>query len=193
MSDQSDVSNVYGACLEDLVVFSPEYAAEKIVSRVGKLDRADRMAVLMDVLEFEAADGETFWRIFMRWWVDFEFPHRWGSLIDLLRDVHGCVPAYSFMDPADRRFFDSLPDPVIIHRGSSGIFKSGVSWTTDKDMAEFFARRFADTDASVVTGRIRKEEIWAVFTGRKESEVLCDPDLVRQFELSRFEVRRDAA
>jgi hypothetical protein len=151
-----------------------EEAAERISSRVGRLDRASRMSVLAGILG-EASD-DTFWSIFLEWWPDFEFPHRWEALLDILRGVHALTPVYPFMPAVDQAFFDSLPEEITVHRGTRQKVPLGISWTTDRACADFFARRFAGhDDGRVVSGIICKRDVWAVFTGRKEAEILCDP------------------
>ncbi len=189
--DQSDLDRVLMLCLGDLDDFSSEEAAKSIISRVYKLDRASRMAVLMGVLE--EADAATFWRIFLYSWSDFEFPHRWENLIDLLRGAHRFVPPYGFMDPADQKYFDNLPDSVTIYRGFSGPFPLGASWTTDRDIAEWFARRFAENEAHVVSGTIRKQDIWAVFTDRKSAIGFSVQPIIFRGPARRLRSARDVA
>ena len=160
------------ACVDDLDQ-APAAATKSISSRVARLDRAARISVLIAVLE--EADAEHFWSIFLLWWSDFEFPHSWEGLPDRLRDLHAVRPAYRFLPAADQAFFDNLPNQIIVHRGASANFPPGISWTTDEAKAVFFARRFAGVDATVFSGTICKRHVWAVFTGRNESEILCDP------------------
>ena len=52
----------------------------------------------------------------------------------------------------------------------------GLSWTIDKSVAEWFARRFGhDGDKCYVfTGTINKKDIFALFSSRNEKEVVCD-------------------
>ena len=164
-------------CLEYLEAFPPKRAAERISSRLSKLDRAARMSVLMGILD--EAEADYFSPIFLDWWPDFEFPHRWDNLADRLRVAHGAVPAYNFMSADNRVFFDSLPNNVTIYRGASREFALGISWTTDIAKADWFARRFEEDTAAVFSGTVCKRDVWAVFTDRKENEILCDPLVVR--------------
>ena len=79
-----------------------------------------------------------------------------------------------------------LPDVVTVWRGSSYLpfddARTGYSWTTDRDLACWFAMRFADRNGSplVLTADIAKRDI-ALFTNdRKESEaVLMRPPAAR--------------
>lgn len=67
-------------------------------------------------------------------------------------------------------------DTVTIYRGVRVNNYRGLSWTVDKSVAEWFARRFRDNgDKSYVfIGRINKKDILALFSSRNEKEVICD-------------------
>lgn len=73
---------------------------------------------------------------------------------------------------------DDLSDEktVTIYRGVKVNNYRGLSWTTDKGIAEWFARRFGhDGDKCYVfTGTINKKDIFALFSSRNEKEVVCD-------------------
>ena len=73
---------------------------------------------------------------------------------------------------------DDLSDEntVTICRGVKVNNYRGLSWTVDKSVAEWFARRFRyDGDKCYVfTGRISKKDILALFNSRNEKEVVCD-------------------
>ena len=65
---------------------------------------------------------------------------------------------------------------VTIYRGVDVNNYKGLSWTTDKDIAEWFAKRFVTNGDKcyVFTGKINKKEILTVFNCRNEKEVVCD-------------------
>lgn len=73
---------------------------------------------------------------------------------------------------------DDLSDEktVTIYRGVKVNNYRGLSWTVDKSVAEWFARRFGhDGDKCYVfTGMINKKNILALFSSRNEKEVVCD-------------------
>lgn len=73
---------------------------------------------------------------------------------------------------------DDLSDEnsVTIYRGVKVNNYRGLSWTVDKGVAEWFARRFGhDGDKCYVfTGTIKKKDILALFSSRNEKEVVCD-------------------
>ena len=73
---------------------------------------------------------------------------------------------------------DDLSDEniITIYRGVKVNNYRGLSWTVDKNVAEWFARRFGhDGDRCYVfTGTINKKDIIALFSSRNEKEVVCD-------------------
>ena len=62
-SDDFDLESVMWACLDDMRELSSTEAAERISSRVGELDKAARISVLIPVLE--EAQSDCFWPIFL--------------------------------------------------------------------------------------------------------------------------------
>lgn len=73
---------------------------------------------------------------------------------------------------------DDLSDnnTVTIYRGVKVNNYRGLSWTIDKSVAEWFARRFRHNEDKcyVFTGTINKKDILALFSSRNEKEVVCD-------------------
>jgi hypothetical protein len=56
-----------------------------------------------------------------------------------------------------------------------------LSWTTDRDKAIALARRFpTDTDFLLLTtGQVAKKNIFAYFTGGRETEVVVSPRFIK--------------
>lgn len=73
---------------------------------------------------------------------------------------------------------DDLSDnnTVTIYRGVKENNYRGLSWTIDKSVAEWFARRFGHNGDKcyVFIGTINKKDILALFSSRNEKEVVCD-------------------
>ncbi len=90
---------------------------------------------------------------------------------------------------ADLAFFDSLPDRFTVYRGARGLpperAAAGVCWTTRREVAEWFARRFGGGDAVVVTARCRKADVRLVKAD--ECEVVTIPSRAREI---RYRPRR---
>jgi len=73
-----DLCAVLKACWSDLCDLPPVEAAKSISSRVARLDRAARTAVLTAFLDDHKADS-IFWPIFLEWW-----PQRQATIWTLL-------------------------------------------------------------------------------------------------------------
>ncbi len=76
----------------------------------------------------------------------------------------------------DLDFYDSLPDRLLVYRGVPGVDPElvalGLSWTTEREIAEWFATRGPEPH-SVVRAKIRKVDIATVFDS--ECEVVVNP------------------
>ncbi len=86
---------------------------------------------------------------------------------------------FHIMTEEERLEFDSLPNEIEIYRGcSEHEIKSGhfrFSWTTKKSVAQFFAKRnkgIQGVKNSVISKRVRKEDVLAYFTRRDEFEII---------------------
>ncbi len=87
----------------------------------------------------------------------------------------------ALMDAEEYAQFQQLPDTVTIYRGVTSFNAKRVkalSWTLNKDTAEWFANRFGEKGA-VYQAQIKKEHIFALFNGRNESEVIVDPKYLK--------------
>ncbi len=75
-------------------------------------------------------------------------------------------------------------DMVTVYRGVGTNSHKGLSWTTDKGVAEWFAKRFSSNGDKryVFTGRVHKKDIIALFNGRNEKEVVCDYRKVKDIQ-----------
>ena len=67
-------------------------------------------------------------------------------------------------------------DMITVYRGVRVNNYKGLSWTTDKQCAEWFAKRFgiSEEKSYVFTGQIKKKDIIAFFDNRNEEEIVCD-------------------
>lgn len=92
------------------------------------------------------------------------------------------VPPELLMDEEERAIYHSLDDPVTVYRGVTSYNAKNIkalSWTLDRDTAEWFAHRFGE-EGTVYEAQISKEHILAFFNGRNESEVVVDPKYLEQ-------------
>jgi hypothetical protein len=107
-------------------------------------------------------------------WVDSEnisqMIEDWRALFDTARDF--------WLGTHDERLaFSALPDPIRAYR--AGIDDGDWSWTTDRKIAEFFARRFVkdgEKPVLIVHRDIPKSRCFGYLTRRSEAELLVRLD-----------------
>ena len=111
-------------------------------------------------------------------WIRTEAPNNDPNLSkrDLLSLFKATDPAL-LMDEEDYQQFQDLDDVVTVYRGVTSMNAKNVkalSWTLDRDTAEWFAHRFGE-NGTVYEAQIQKQHIYAYFSGRNEDEVIVDP------------------
>jgi len=159
--------------------------AEQIKSYLWLFSSFDRSIALWEATVDESAD--IFWPVFLENWCicDGLWPMR-----QIMRSTLRCRVAelspIGFLSPADRDFYDALPDRMTVLRGCSRRRVRGLPWTTDRERAEFFARggRLGrQPDPVIACAEIAKADIFFVSTGRDESEVVLDPYSIKRLRL----------
>ncbi len=86
------------------------------------------------------------------------------------------------MTPEERKQLDELDDTVTVYRGLTSHNEYNVfalSWTLDKEKAEWFAHRFNE-NGKVYQAKIEKKNILALFNRRNESEIIVDPNDLKE-------------
>jgi hypothetical protein len=82
-----------------------------------------------------------------------------------------------WMTAEDLAAYAELPQTLTVYRGECN--DGGISWTTDRKVAKFFAHRnINESTGRVLKRKIQKNAIFAYFTSRSESEVLLIEPLV---------------
>ena len=114
-----------------------------------------------------------YWKLLSEIWTDTENQwqnhEEWKELLSSARSSR-----HYLMNEEEFNLLQSLPDEVTIYRGCQpGINENGLSWTTDKAKAEFFAKRFSK-EGIILEKTISKSDIIALLTGRGESEVIYE-------------------
>ena len=83
---------------------------------------------------------------------------------------------HKLMSLKEQKIFNELPEKVKIYRGHDKDHLDGLSWSLDKNIAEFFAyryvRRKSDCDFIVTEKTVPKEDIVCYLNDRKENEVI---------------------
>jgi hypothetical protein len=148
-----------------------EAAIEAITARVRYCNSHDRLGVMLKRLA--EAPREIFWPVFCDYWSACE--ETWWLRDPLLHILRMHAPAIM----PNQKVFDALPERVQVFRGCSRERIAGLSWTTERHVAERFAhghRGIPVPDPVVATGTIARPDIFVVISDRNESEVLLDPD-----------------
>jgi len=76
------------------------------------------------------------------------------------------------MDYDELNYFNNLPEKIVIYRG--GVSKRGISWTLNKDIAEWFANRFRaiNKGGQLFEKKVYKNDCIAYFNDREEEEII---------------------
>ena len=111
-------------------------------------------------------------------WINCEAPHNDPELnkADLVFMFKSADPK-ALMEDDEYEQLQELDDTLTVYRGVTSYNADNVkalSWTLNKEKAEWFAHRFND-DGTVYEAQIDKKHIFAIFNGRNESEVVLDP------------------
>ena len=132
--------------------------AAEVMNRVyiGKLDAIEKAAeegdwdsygflherpYRFEALEDVECTGSEYGRLVRHIWIDSEniwrFEEEWRSLLPSDSSWH-----HLLMDADERAALAALPDPVPVFRGYSRDGRDrGLSWTTDRERADWFAHR----------------------------------------------------
>jgi hypothetical protein len=159
--------------------------AEQITSYLSLFGSFERALPLFGSTFDEPPD--VFWTVFLEnWSICDGFWSLRQDLLSTLRQRKAELSPIGLMEPADRSFYDRLPERVPVLRGCTRRRVRGLSWTTDRERAEFFARggRFGTQAGPVIAcAEIAKADLFFVSTARKESEVVLDPNAIRRLRL----------
>ena len=164
---------------------SAQNRVEQLASYLGLFGSHERIGRLLRVLVAEPAD--IFWPVFIDWWNVCDGTLAWRkTIIDTLRSRSADRPGIEFLGGDDRKFFDKLSWPLRVYRGCGRRQVRGISWTVDRERAEFFARggRFPPPRYPVIaTAEIERSDIFFVSAQRNEDEIVLDPHRVRKLKL----------
>jgi hypothetical protein len=151
-------------------------------------ERPFRFDALRSV-EDKFTDDKEYWRVVGSVWTDSEniyqhfavWKRLWASSFNG-RDV--------LMDEEEKEVLEAMPQVLTVYRGFK-IKKSerGLSWTTDRDTAVWFARRFRASHQSsfVAQANVAKKDVLAYFDGRNEKEVVVLPTSLKNLLSERVE------
>lgn len=142
--------------------------------------RVDALEAVM--FEHEIEDPAIVWSLVTSVWIDSENIYQ---NFDRWRDIWERGPArraVKCMEQNERLALNAMPKTFTIYRGVGHVEASrGMSWTTDRERAIWFARRFAADDKRtplLITANVRRIDVLAHYLGRNESEIVVLPEHV---------------
>lgn len=88
------------------------------------------------------------------------------------------------MDPDEYQIYKDIPERIKVYRGlQKNAEVSALSWTLDRNVAEWFATRFHNQDPKIAEGWINKSAVLAYFDGRNEKEIVLDPKACKNISI----------
>lgn len=109
-------------------------------------------------------------------WVNSENPNQDANVTikEIVTMFKYCNPQ-KLMTDEDYKVYQNLPDKITIYRGIAvGRNPKGISYTDDKDKADWFAHRFdtGNKKGYVISKQVNKNKILAYFNVRGEKELV---------------------
>lgn len=139
------------------------------------------ISVLMDINE--ELDEKLFWSLFIESWSIVE--NIYATRVFWFHLIHSRKkPSLDLvMDESEIEFFNSLPDEFEIYRGTTADEPhdtDSLSWTTDREKAEWFADRresltIPPVKTKVLSRVVKKEQVLVYHNGRYEHEIIIYP------------------
>lgn len=78
------------------------------------------------------------------------------------------------MEPDEYKVYKDMPDSITVYRGvAKGRERYGLSWTGNREKAEWFMGRFGE-GGMLLRATVSKKDILAYFNSRSEEEVVVD-------------------
>lgn len=87
----------------------------------------------------------------------------------------------ALMNNDEYEVYSELPETFTVYRGvTPGHNPDGMSWTRERDKAEWFANRFGE--GYILKGTAKKEDVLAFFSRRSEEEIVIEAKNVKNKE-----------
>jgi len=156
---------------------------DKVFSLLPKQTRLSWLSANKDMFDDELA----YYEFLKDAWIQTEFPMQsFDSNEDALIEFYYFDKPQLMMNDTELQFYNSLPQEVKIYRGirvedELDEENIGLSYTFNKEKAEWFAKRFSQDGKgtpTLIEATIDKDDILSVFLDRDEDEILVNPDKV---------------
>lgn len=142
--------------------------------------RPDALLQAVDELAREPLTPADYWQLVAWVWRDSENihqnMHKWRDL--WARPRYRSSRSACAMNPEEQAALAAMPREIRVFRGQSALHPPGMSWTPDRDRAVWFAFRLRPEEPTVISGRVRRDDVLAYLTGRGEDEIVVLPERV---------------
>lgn len=148
--------------------------AEKLEQYINAINKGNRFDFLNFLHKYNViTDQECADALYSIWTMQERFYDCGMAKTKMIKFMKMVEKSLVLPDDIDKLSDDSM---ITIYRGVKENDCKGLSWTTDKNTAIWFAKRFSyDVDKCYVfTGQLKKKDIIAFFDCRNESEIVCD-------------------
>ena len=147
---------------------------ETLTSALWRVGNHDRLPLLDQLAERGLVAPEVLNAVLASEWTNAGYPADLGAarVVTLLRHAGFVTDTEGLTPPTDR---------LLVYRGADRRAARGVCWTTNPELAAWFAERgayFGNPQTTVFTAMVAPRGVLGVFLGRGESEVVVDPRLL---------------
>lgn len=139
-------------------------------------ERYDRLNALAEVMLIASVVSVDIWPLITSVWMDQESPDiaTWTRIWS-----GGWRARHRAMTEAERAALKAMGSKITVYRGYNDPDREhGLSWTTDREQAIWFAQRFADVYGRkpiLMEGNVKRKDVIAYLTGRSERELIIAP------------------
>ena len=154
--------------------------AEKITKKLRGpgVNSTNRLAALLDLTAFE--EPKVFWQVFHENWSDCD--NTWGLQDDILGQLEWFGQDDDHMTDEQQAYLSGLAadrySRITVYRGCSRARIHGLSWTTNPQIAQEFARGHRGItvpDPVVGKAKVRRSFIITAIRDREEDEIILNP------------------
>ena len=156
--------------------------AEKLEQYINAINKGNRFDFLNFLHKYNViTDQECADALYSIWTMQERFYDCGMAKTKMIKFMKMAEKSLVLPDDIDKLSDDSM---ITIYRGVKENDYKGLSWTTDKNTAIWFAKRFSyDVDKCYVfTGQLKKKDIIAFFNCRNESEIVCNYRKVKDIQ-----------
>jgi hypothetical protein len=171
---QLDCEENIRKCLEFRYRHVLEPCGDSLMRFFVHINKPYRLLLLRLIMPIFDLNGE-YEDILTYAWTSTEFPHQ--SRVSDLIEMFEKADQSKLMDGVDRQKFDQLPDEITVYRGlqDERAKRNGLSWTTKKEIAIWFATRWKSPNGRLCVAVIPKSKVYMYTESRNENEVVLNP------------------